>query len=677
MSPALADHLGAARRRAFVGRHPELAVIESALARPDTGAVVYIHGPGGVGKSTLLRQIAWLGERAGRRVQWRDGREPVADGIGATTPGPGLLLLVDSAEALGAPEAWLTEELLATVAADAIAVVAGRESPPLRWRTDPGWRDLVRVIALGNLNAEEGAELLTALGVPPGRHAAVLAYTRGHPLAMAIAADVAASDDGRIAFAAAPQVVSALLAGLLDAVPGAAHRAALEACAQVRVTTEPLLAALTGVADARELFDWLRTLSVIEFGPRGLFPHGLARDALTAELRWRHPQRYAEIHRRAGAYYQSQFVAADARSQQEILADFAYLHRDNATLGPFLRPLSATSATDEGLTARAGADADHDWVIELIRRHEGPGSAAIAGHWLRRRPTSLTVIQTVDGTPAGCYLQVTLQDVAADDRAADPAVDRAATLLARTAPLRSEETATMVRFWLSDTDYQDLSPVATAITLHVVRQYLTTPNLAVSLVAYADPEFWSAATRYLDFARLPAADFTVDGREFAVFGHDWRVAPTLTWLDLLASRETAAQPLEVTPPAAAPRLRVLDFDEFSHAVRVALRDLGRPDRLRGCALAQSRLVAARDVTAGPTARGAAVQALIREAADALAESPRDRRAYRAVHHTYLQPAGSQQRAADLLNLPMSTFRRHLAAGIRRLTELLWQRELSG
>jgi hypothetical protein len=35
------------------------------------------------------------------------------------------------------------------------------------------------------------------------------------------------------------------------------------------------------------------------------------------------------------------------------------------------------------------------------------------------------------------------------------------------------------------------------------------------------------------------------------------------------------------------------------------------------------------------------------------------------------------RAAELLDLPMSTFRRRLTAGVRRLTELLWQHELSG
>jgi energy-coupling factor transporter ATP-binding protein EcfA2 len=677
MSSALVDHLGAARRRAFVGRHREIALVEALLARPDAGAVVYLHGPGGVGKSTLLRQLAWLGERAGRVVDWRDARETRGDALGRPPAVPALLLLVDSAEVLGAPDGWLTEELLTGVPADAIAVIAGREPPPLKWRVDPGWRDLVHPMALGNLEADDSAQLLTALGVPQARHQGLLAYTRGHPLALAIASDLCAQDGGRVDFAATPEVVTALLAGLLDAVPGPAHRAALEACAQVRVTTEPLLAALLDVADARDMFDWLRTLSVIEYGHRGLFPQELARDALAAELRWRHPERFDEIHRRAGAYFTSQFAAGDAGTQQETLADYAYLHRDNVTLGPFLQAISPTSKAGDGLTVRAGTDADHERVVALIRRYEGADSAAIAAHWLRRQPGSLAVILAPDGALAGGYLHLALEHVGAEDRAADPGVDRALGHLTRHCPQRSGESASMVRFWLSADDYQQLSPVATAITLHAVRHYLTTSGLAVSLVAYGHPDVWSAAAGYLDFAHLPGADFTVGGHTYGVFGHDWRVVPTLAWLDLLAARETAAQPLDVVAPSAAPQLRVLDVDEFAGAVRAALRDVGRPDRLGNCALAQSRLVASHGAAAGATARGAAVRALILEAANTLAESPRDRRAHRALHHTYLQPAGSQQRAAELLDLPMSTFRRHLAAGVDRLTELLWKRELSG
>ncbi|MFB6810682.1 hypothetical protein [Streptomyces sp. NPDC056387] len=121
---------------------------------------------------------------------------------------------------------------------------------------------------------------------------------------------------------------------------------------------------------------------------------------------------------------------------------------------------------------------------------------------------------------------------------------------------------------------------------------------------------------------------------------------------------------------------MLDAETFAAGVREALRGLGRAGGLRGSVLLHSRAVASRAGRgAGPDDRAASLSALLRETAAELQAAPRDRRAHRALHHTYLQPAGTQQRAADLLGLPMSTYRRHLAAGVSRLTEELWRREL--
>src|SRR5690606_26541156 len=59
----------------FVGREPELARFAQALrGEPGAGTVFYIYGPGGVGKSALLRQYAGLAVAAGREVLWLDGR---------------------------------------------------------------------------------------------------------------------------------------------------------------------------------------------------------------------------------------------------------------------------------------------------------------------------------------------------------------------------------------------------------------------------------------------------------------------------------------------------------------------------------------------------------------------------------------------------------------------------
>ena len=65
----------------------------------------------------------------------------------------------------------------------------------------------------------------------------------------------------------------------------------------------------------------------------------------------------------------------------------------------------------------------------------------------------------------------------------------------------------------------------------------------------------------------------------------------------------------------------------------------------------------------------------REAIGSLREAHRESKLYRALHHTYVQPAGTQEHTAELLDLPFSTFRRHLKAGVMRVTEQLWQHEV--
>jgi predicted DNA-binding protein (UPF0251 family) len=49
--------------------------------------------------------------------------------------------------------------------------------------------------------------------------------------------------------------------------------------------------------------------------------------------------------------------------------------------------------------------------------------------------------------------------------------------------------------------------------------------------------------------------------------------------------------------------------------------------------------------------------------------------FRALEATYFEPAMTQDLAAERLDLPSSTFRRHLKSSIERLTEILWTWEL--
>ena len=173
------------------------------------------------------------------------------------------------------------------------------------------------------------------------------------------------------------------------------------------------------------------------------------------------------------------------------------------------------------------------------------------------------------------------------------------------------------------------------------------------------------------------------GRRYGVYGHDWRLMPPAAWLDLMAQRElavaagnvTARSSVEASEAPIQPVL-VLSQPEFAEAVREALRCATRHDELQRNPLMRSRLVmqrAGNDST--PRLRAETLQTLLKEVATLLQSSPKTNRAYRALHHTYFQPAATQELAAELLDLPFSTYRRHLKEGIDHVVDTLWSSEL--
>lgn len=665
----LVDRLAAARRRGFVGREPELRRFSDLLAETDEPRVVFVHGPGGVGKTALLHQFAWLGEQAGRQAVWLDGRETPPDAAAVLRSlcaefggdagdleflcqWKNVVLLIDTYESLTTLDRWLRDEFIPYLPLEWVVVLAGRDRPSLGWRTDPGWRELLTEMRLENLGPSDGRELLRRRGVPEAQHGDALAFTRGHPLALALVADVSAHRG--FSPTAAPEVVATLLKSFIDAVPTASHRRALEACSLVMVVTEPLLAALLDRPRSDDLFEWLRGLSIIEQGPRGLFPHDLVRDVLATEMRWRDPTGCEDVRARAAAHFRQQLRTAAPAARQTILLDLIYLHRDRSVLGPFLGSARDLDAGRFAVTAPSASE----WPLlrSWVERHEGSESAALFDLWRARQPDAFLVVREGTGDPAGFFMLLRLEDA---ERGIDPAVDR---VLPRLRGLAEEETALLVRFWMAGEGYQELSAVQTFITLYLSRSYLSTPFLAATFLPFSEPDFWTEGCAHLGYERLPDGDFTVGGHTYGTYWHDWRATPPLAWLAALAERETG-EPLAM---GAAPSLDRAAFDD---AVRDALRGMGRADGLR-----DSPLLGTRMVTAAGGDPVTALRRLIEEAAGELAASPRDRRAHRALYHTYLKPAETQARAAELLDLPMSTFRRHLAAGIDRLAALLWQRE---
>lgn len=714
MPARLADRLSAARRNRFVGRGNERQLFESALKLPEPPfQVLYVFGPGGVGKTTLLREFASLAQDAGAQAIAVDARnvEPsplsflgalaLTMGLDLTvSPANALaagkkrsVLLIDTFENLSPLENWLREEFLPDLPESTLVVLAGRDPPSAAWHADPGWQTLLRSVSLRNLSPDEGREYLTRRNIPDVQQRAVLDFTHGHPLALSLVAD--AFDQRRETPAplrvnefkpeAAPDVVKVLLEQFVQKVPGPAHRAALEASALIRVTTESILAAMLtlpdptapataaepGAQSVHDLFEWLRGLSFMEAGPAGLFPHDLAREALIADVRWRNPDWYAELHRRARGFYVKRLSQTSGAAQQLALFDYIFLHRDNPVVRPFFE--WQTSGT---LTVEPMKEPDLAMLAGMVAQHEGEDSADLAAFWMKQQPQGTLVMRDAEGVPTAFLTMVRLDQAEARDLASDPATHAASGYLRAHAPLRPGEAATLFRFWMARDTYQQVSPAQSVIFVNVVRHYLSTPALAYTFFPTADPNFWRDVLTYADLHRLTAADFTVGGRTYGVYGHDWRIVPPLQWLTLLAERETAQSPAAVAPPPSAAPLVVLSRDEFMSAVHQALRDFSRPHRLRENPLLRSRMVVERaGALASSEQRVAALQALLHETVEMPQVSPREAKLYRAVQYTYLKPAMTQEQAAEALDVPFSTYRRHLKAGMIRVVELLWHKEI--
>src|SRR5690606_35356337 len=218
------------------------------------------------------------------------------------------------------------------------------------------------------------------------------------------------------------------------------------------------------------------------------------------------------------------------------------------------------------------------------------------------------------------------------------------------------------------------SAAASLVAMLSTRAWLTTPALGWSFAAPPAPERWQPIFAHLNFVRVEQAEIDLNGRRHGVFAHDWRTEPPAAWLEHIAEREIAADPPAAPPPTLVPARLVLSEPDFARAVRRALRDCTRPALLAANPLLRSRVLLDRHPEG---ASAADLQALLREGVEALRANPKDEKRYRALWHTFFQPAATQEQAAERLQLAFNTYRYHLYQGIDRVTEWLWQRELHG
>jgi hypothetical protein len=687
----LGQRLERERARRFVGRAPELELFaarleassrsEIARDRDALFSVLWVHGPGGIGKSTLLRNLTAAARKADFTVAEIDGGRvmPTPAGIRAALrqPAERRVIMFDAAERLQPADSWLREEFLPALPAETLVVIASRRPPDAAWLADPGWRDLLRVISLRNFSPDHTRALLEVEGISTQLLDQVMALTHGHPLAVSLLID-AVRRSGPMADVPAtlqdlPDVVTALLNRLVDQAPTGPHRAALQVSAHAAVTTEPLLRAVLPAdpQEASDLWDWLRDVTIMEDAHSGLRPHDVARDVLEAELRWRDPDTYADIHRRLRGYLVDQVKssAGNPDALQHAAADLIFLIRDHPIGGAHWD----WEALDEGLEQKPVEPEEAEVIIAMTRTTQGEQQADLAAHWLDCQPEAFRVFRDPDGEIAGYAARLALHLARPEDIAVDPGTTA---LWAYAQQHRTPRPGEQVLAWrfLVDRDPDERHPriSGTMFGAWHVSDILLRPTTAWEFDAcYTDLEHWEEFFNHWDFVHAPEADYMVGTTRYVAFAHDWRRVGVADWLERTAARELGEQ-VSVSPTASA---AVLSHEEFATSVKQALRSLHQPQALLRNPLLASGMVQSALREHPENRPDQILRALILDAAQVLKSDPRAESQYRVLDRTYLRPAPTQEKAAELLDLPFSTYRRYRDHATEAITDWLWDKDI--
>ncbi|MEU8239424.1 ATP-binding protein [Actinoplanes missouriensis] len=665
MARSLGERLRLARSRAFVGRDEQVAAFAAALRNdPSAALVFYLHGPGGIGKSTLTRHLADEARHADRLVVELDGRfvgrspSDFEQAAQALLDRPDAVLVVDSFEHCQWLETWLWQRFLPRIADGALVVLAGRQAPATEWAADPGWAGALQVAELEPLSGEQARRLLAVNGVRPENADAVLQFAGGNPLALSLAAAVDSARPGSAQeWVPSAEALGTLIAGLIGEVPSPEHRRALEVAAQAYNTTEQLLKAALPDLDVHDLFAWLRGLPFMESTAHGCYPHDAARESVIADLRWRAPDAFQDMKRRLSAEYLRQIRDLPERQALGVMSQLFYLFRDlEKVRDVYVWPRSG-QVQDDPLRPE-----DVETVVQMAADTEGPESAAIVRYWIGRQPEGFSVYRSIDTGEAVAF--VARLDLPAppdpQDIAVDPVVAAAWEYCNSTAPPAPGEHIAITRFCVYPAAYQVPSPVTNMHHSRVQATAARSRGLAQGMIVLHDCELWG---RLLQGALTDAGVRPrVGDRTYGLFVTDWRQVPFEMWLDNILD--------ESDPPAAgaAPAATRAAFDQL---VREALQNWRSPRTFALSELLRSKLVTD---AADPVAE---LRALVQRTVDEVGRDAKMIKAREAIAATYFSGAPTQEAAARRAGMSFSTYRRHLRAGVDAVCASLWDRQTRG
>lgn len=508
---------------AFVGRSRELDVLLATLQAAGP-LVIYVHGIGGIGKSTLLEAFCTRARRSRATVVRLDCRtvEPTERGlmrevsraVGASGQtlakvasrlrrlGTRVVIVLDTYEVFGLMDTWLRQEFIPALPDNVRVIVAGRQPPVPAWHTGPGWQGLFRALPVDVLRDADALDMLQQLGIDEIDARRVNRFAGGHPLALRLAASTLRERrDLNLEERTIPHVVEALTRTYLADVPDPLTRQVLEAASCVRRTTQSVLHAMLPSVAPQDAFERLHALPFVDRRRDGLIVHDSIKRVVAHALHTSDPERQRLYRRAAWQHFRAELRTASAADLWRSTADVLYLIQNPAVRDAFF------PEEGHGYAVEPARDDDAAAIRAIVGRHEGPEGARAMEAWLTRLPRSFSVVRNASGVVVGFYAMAEPKAIGVNILATDPIARTWLGYLQRD-PVGRHERVLLLRRWMSAEQGELPSTVQAACWLDIKRTYLALrPSLRRIVTTVRDLPTWAPIVTQLGFRPL---DFTID-----------------------------------------------------------------------------------------------------------------------------------------------------------------------
>lgn len=228
-----------------------------------------------------------------------------------------IVLMLDTFEQMTALDDW-ARDVAQRLHANVLFVIAGRALP--NWsRAWQGWMASAQIEELKPMTEEMMRELIRRYyttmrgGQPnPVQVEAIIRFARGLPMVVTSAVQLWVKYGVEDFQSVKAEIVANLVDRLMEGVPSALIPA-LEAAAIVRWFDQPILRAVTGLADVREVYSELRRFPFVRTRAEGLTLHDAVREIMEENLRVQDSERHSELHERAAAYFEKRLEKKNRR----------------------------------------------------------------------------------------------------------------------------------------------------------------------------------------------------------------------------------------------------------------------------------------------------------------------------------------------------------------------------